>query len=79
MNNKKIQLSDSETCQIITKILNISEEEFYKNIHLFYTINNHILNCLYYLSKMQNDQDRINAKYALEFVYKFDQNPFSKS
>lgn len=63
--------TDSELCEIITKILNISRREVIQNIDLFRKINYYTLNSLYYLSKFENDQDKITALYSLEFVYNF--------
>lgn len=75
-NQKKIKLftkSQSqinlEICEVMTKILNISDQMIINNIDLFSNINPYILNCLYYLGKLQNDQDKITALYSLEFVF----------
>ena len=74
-NSKTTQLpqkhSDSEIYQVMATILNISEEQISDNINLFQNINNRIFTCLYYLSKMQDEQDIISATYSLEFVYNF--------
>ncbi len=64
---------DSELCEIMTKILEIPRKEVIKHINLFQKINHYTLNCLYYLSLMKSDQDKITAVHSLEFVYNFDQ------
>jgi hypothetical protein len=64
-------LPDSEICEIMTNILNIPRQEVEKNIRLFKKTNHYILNCLYYLSQMESDQDKITAVHSLEFVYNF--------
>jgi hypothetical protein len=58
-----------EICEVMTKILNVSDQIVINNIDLFNNINPYILNCLYYLGKLQNDQDKITALYSLEFVF----------
>ncbi len=78
MQNNKIKLPNhletqfnSEICEIMAKILNISDQEIMIHINLFQKINRYTLNCLYYLGKLENDQDKITALYSLEFVCHF--------
>jgi hypothetical protein len=64
-------LTNSEICFVMSKILNVAEQEVSKNIHLFQKIDHYTINCLYYLSKMNETQDKISAIHSLEFLYNF--------
>lgn len=69
INNKpNFQSNNFEICKIMANILNLSEGEIADNIQLFQNIDHYIYNCLYYLSKIQTKETRINAVASLEFV-----------
>ena len=76
MTNHNLELSSSELCKIIAKIFLISEKEIEKHIHLFNKSDPLIRNCLYYLSKIENDSDKITAALSLEFLVNFKKSPF---
>ncbi|MES2677891.1 MAG: hypothetical protein V4612_06255 [Pseudomonadota bacterium] len=63
--------ADSELCQIMSEIFNISEDKIFENIDLFKNINRQALNALFYLSKIKTKQGLISATSSLEFVYNF--------
>ncbi|MFT5703161.1 MAG: hypothetical protein ACJAZX_001216 [Rickettsiales bacterium] len=62
---------DAQICEIMPKILNISEEDILQNSHLFEKIDRKMLNALYYLSKINSLEGKNNAVHSLEFVYRF--------
>ena len=66
----------AETCQIISKILNISIPEAQKYFFLFDKINPTVKNCLYYLSELEDQDLKISAAFSLEFLVNFKKSPF---
>lgn len=66
-----IEQSDFEICQIMSEILNVSQERIAQNISLFKNINHYFTNALFYLSKIKSTQDIISAIHSLEFICNF--------
>jgi hypothetical protein len=65
-----------ELCQIISKVFNISELEAAQHYFLFEKISPTIKNCLYYLSKIEDEELQLSASLSLEFLVNFRKSPF---
>lgn len=71
MTDKNDPFVAQDLCQILSKILQISEEEVRTNLHLFEKIDDNTRNCLYYLSEINDQNLKISAALSLEFLAKF--------
>ena len=65
-----------ELCQIISKVFNVSELEAAQHYFLFEKMSPTIKNCLYYLSKIEDEDLQISASLSLEFLFNFRKSPF---
>ncbi|MCE3254745.1 MAG: hypothetical protein K0R25_239 [Rickettsiaceae bacterium] len=63
--------TNSEICEVMAKILSVPEEKIEENIDLFQKINRYVFVCLYYLSKIEDEQDLTSAVHSMEFVCNF--------
>ena len=68
--------SSAELCQVLAKIFRASPEEIEKHLHLFNKIDPLVMNSLYYLSKIEDDDTKISAALSLEFLVNFKKSPF---
>lgn len=67
---------DQEIVEIFSKILNVPEERIRRNFDIFQNIDHRTLNALFYLGKITNEQDKICAVHALEFIYRFNKKVY---
>ncbi len=66
----------AELCQIFSKLLNVSDIEIQEHLSLFIKVDPTIKNCLYYLSKIEDDNLKNSAAIGMQYLVNFKQSPF---
>ncbi len=66
----------AEICQIFSNLLKVSTLEIREHLSLFIKVDPTIKNCLYYLSKIEDDDLKNSATMGMQYLVNFKKSPF---